>query len=293
MSTSLSANASPLGLIAGEGILPLLVARGARAAGRRVVAVGLRDQFDPELPALCDRFDTAGIIQLGRWIRILKRGGAHEAIMVGRVSKARMHDPLRLVRQLPDWRAVRLWYRRLRHDRRNAALLAAVADELASAGVTLIDSTTFIPEHLAAEGVLTKTRPTTDQEADARFGWPLLTQLVELHIGQSMAVRDRDVVAVEAVEGTDRMIERAGELCRARGWTLLKTSAKAHDRRADVPTIGLNTIERASRAGCGAIVVGAGRVLLLDAPAVLAAADRAGIAVIGIAAEGPRITPVA
>jgi len=278
-----SARPAPIGLIAGEGILPILVARGARAAGRSIVAVGLRDQFDPELPALCDRFDSAGIIQIGRWISLLKRGGVSEAIMVGRVSKARMHDPLRLVRQLPDWRAVRLWYRRLRHDRRNAALLAAVADELAGAGVTLIDSTTFIPEHLAAVGVMTSTRPTAAQEADIRFGWPLLTQLVELHIGQSMAVRERDVVAVEAVEGTDGMIGRAGELCRTRGWTLLKTSARLHDRRADVPTIGLNTIERASRAGCGAIAVGAGRVLLLDAPAVLAAADRAAIAIVGIA----------
>lgn len=262
-------------------MLPLLVARGAREAGRAVVAVGLRDQFDPALPALCDRFETAGIVQLGRWIRVLRRGGADEAIMVGRVAKVRMHDPLRLFRQLPDWRAIRVWYRRLRHDRRNAVLLAAVADELGSAGIRLIDSTIYIPDHMAAPGVMGAVVPDAGSSGDLDFGWPLLTSLVELHVGQAMAVRDRDVLAVEAIEGTDAMIDRAGSLCRARGWTLLKTSAVDHDRRADVPTIGVQTVERAARLGCRCIAVGAGRVILVDRPAVIAAADRLGVALVG------------
>lgn len=275
------ASPSPLGLIAGQGVLPILVARGARQAGRRVVGVGLRDQFDEGLPALCDTFESAGIIQLGRWIRLLRRGGAREAIMVGRVAKVRMHDPWRLLRQLPDWRAARVWYRRLRHDRRNAALLAAVADELAEAGVTLIDSTTYIPEQMAEPGSMTRRAPDAAQQADLDFGWPILEQVVELHVGQAIAVRDRDVLAVEAVEGTDRMIDRAGELCRARGWTLLKTAARDHDRRADVPTIGVQTVERAAAMGCRCIAVGAGRVILLDKAAVVAAADRLGVVLIG------------
>ncbi|MFO0875256.1 MAG: UDP-2,3-diacylglucosamine diphosphatase LpxI [Phycisphaerales bacterium] len=278
---------APLGLVAGQGVLPLLVARGARDAGRRVVGVGLRDQFDPALPALCDEFATAGIVQLGRWIRLLRRSGAREAIMVGRVAKVRMHDPLRLFRQLPDWRAVDVWYRRLRHDRRNAVLLAAVADELHSAGITLIDSTTYIPQHLAGEGTLGRVAPSSAASADVAFGWTLLARLVELHVGQSIAVRDRDVIAVEAVEGTDAMIERAGTLSRAKGWTLLKTSARDHDMRADVPTIGMQTIELAAAAGCRCIAVGAGRVILLDKPAVLAKADRLGVALLGIPATPP------
>jgi hypothetical protein len=280
-STDLLEGSEPLGLIAGQGILPLLVAAGARRAGRRVVCVGLRDQYDSALPALCDTFDSAGIIQLGRWVRLLRRGCVREAIMVGRVAKVRIHDPWRLLRQLPDWRAARVWYRRLRHDRRNAVLLAAVADELADAGVMLIDSTTFIPDQLAHEGTMTSRGPDPGQRSDLEFGWPLLEQLVELHVGQSMAVRDRDVLAVEAIEGTDRMIDRAGELCRARGWSLLKTSARNHDRRADVPTIGVQTIERAAAAGCRCMAVGAGRVLLLDKPAVIAAAERLGVCLVG------------
>jgi DUF1009 family protein len=271
----------PLGLIAGSGELPILVAKGARAAGRRVVCVGIHGAFDERLPALCDHFDSAGLVQIGRWVRLLRRGGANQAIMVGGVRKTRMHDPWKLFRQVPDLRAAWLWYRRLRHDRRNHAVLAAVADELASCGIPLMDSTTFIQDHLASSGVMGRVQPDATSMADVEFGWPLLLQAVELDIGQSMAVRDRDVIAVEAIEGTDAMIERAGQLCRARGWTLLKTAKAAHDRRADVPTIGVATIERVAAAGCRCIAVGSGQVILVDRPAVLQAADRAGVAILG------------
>lgn len=281
--SELRESAAPLGLIAGGGELPMLVAAGARAAGRAVVGVGLRDQFDPALPTLCDRFHTAGIVQIGRWIRLLRREGASEAIMVGRVAKARMHDPLRLFRQIPDLRAALLWYRRLRHDRRNHALLAAVADELASAGITIIDSTAYIPDHLASPGVMGRVAPSREAQGDVDFGWPLLERIVELDVGQSIAVRDRDVIAVEAVEGTDALIDRAGALCRARGWTLLKTAKAAHDRRADVPTIGVQTIERLAKTGGRCLALGAGRVIMIDRPKVIDAADRLGVVVIGIA----------
>ena len=274
-------NGTPLGLIAGSGELPLLVARGARAAGRSVICVGIHGAFDPRLPALCDRFDSAGLVQIGRWVRLLRRGGARQAIMVGGVRKTRMHDRWKLFRQVPDLRAAWLWYRRLRHDRRNHAVLAAVADELAKCGVPLMDSTTFITDHLAGAGVMGRVQPDAGSLADVDFGWPLLLQAVELDIGQSMAVRDRDVIAVEAIEGTDAMIDRAGTLCRARGWTLLKTAKTAHDRRADVPTVGVATVERVAAAGCRCIALGAGRVILVDRPAVLAAADRLGVAILG------------
>jgi DUF1009 family protein len=272
-----------VGLIAGQGQLPVLVARGMRSAGVRVCAVGLRDQFVAELPRECDDFATAGIAQLGRWCRLLKRWGVDEAVMVGAVSKARMHDPLRVFRQLPDWRAAILWYRRLRHDRRNAALLTAVAEELERAGVRLIDSTTYIPDQLATPGIMTETDPTAAQDADIAFAWPLLMQVVALDIGQSMAVRERDVIAVEAVEGTDAMIERAGQLCRRKGWVLLKTASANHDMRADVPTIGVATIERLAKAGAGCVALGAGRVIMIDKEKVLTAADKAGIAIVGVA----------
>jgi DUF1009 family protein len=255
-----------------------------RGAGHGVCCVGLRDQYDPELPRACDAFATAGIAQLGRWIRLLRRWNVREAVMVGGVAKTRMHAPLRLLRQIPDWRAVNVWYRRLRHDRRNAALLAAVADELAAGGITLVDSTRYIPSHLATAGVMGTVQPSAAHSNDIEFGWPLLEQAVALDIGQAIAVRDRDVIAVEAVEGTAAMIARAGELCRAKGWTLLKTARPDHDMRADVPSIGVETIGQVAAAGGRCIALGAGRVILIDKPAVIAAADRAGIALCGRAA---------
>jgi DUF1009 family protein len=271
-----------LGLIAGNGRLPLLVARGMQRAGHHVCCVGLRDQYDLQLPQLVHEFHSVGFLRIGRWCRVLRKASVTEAVMVGGVAKKRMHDRWRVFRQMPDWRAAVLWYRHLRHDRRNAAVLRAVAEELSRNGITLIDSTTYITDHLAGAGVMTRTQPANLQRGDIDFGWPLLARAVELDIGQSMAVRDRDVIAVEAVEGTDAMIERAGALCRAEGWTLLKTAKRDHDMRADVPTIGLATIERASKAGCGCIALGAGRVILVDKPAVLAAADGRRIAIVGV-----------
>ena len=271
-----------LGLIAGSGRLPVLIAEGMKRSGARVSCVGLAGLFDDSLREVCDELRPAGLVQIGRWIRLLRKWEVSQAVMVGSVHKERMHSRLRVFRQIPDFKAAMIWYRHLRHDRRNATVLRAVAEELKRSGITLIDSTTYISDHMASAGVLTRTQPTEQQRADIEFGWRLLQQMVEIGVGQSMAVRDRDVIAVEAIEGTDRMIERAGQLCRAKGWTLLKTSSEKHDMRADVPTIGAQTIENLKRAGGGCIAVGAGRVILVDKPAVLEAANKAGIAVVGM-----------
>ena len=271
-----------VGLIAGQGRLPVLTAEGIRASGGSVACVGLSGQFDPALPPMCDRFSKAGIIRIGRWIRLLRRWGVHEAIMVGGVSKARMFQPLRVVRQLPDWRAAKLWYRVLRHDRRNDALLGAVADELASAGITLIDSTRYVTEHLADEGAMTRRKPSVSQAADIEFALPLARRLGDLDIGQSIVVRDREIIAVEAIEGTDALIVRAGELCPSGKWTLLKVAKPTQDTRFDVPTVGLKTIERLDAAGASCLAVEAGKVILLDKPQLIEAAESAGIAVVGV-----------
>ena len=237
-----SVKQAPIGVIAGQGRLPVLTAGGIRAAGRRVAGVGLAGLYDPELPGLCDMFATTGVLRMGRWIRLLHRFGAGEAVLIGRVSKARMYAPFRLVRQLPDWRTVKLWYRVSRHDKRSAALLAGLADMLGQEGVELIDTTRYIPECLADEGVLTNRQPTAEQSADIAFAWPIVKRLGELDIGQSVAVKEREVIAVEAIEGTDAMIRRAGELCRRGKWTLVKTARPGHDMRLDVPTVGPGTL---------------------------------------------------
>jgi len=276
----------PIGLIAGQGLLPILTSRGIRAAGREVACVGLAGEFDPALPATCDHFGTAGLARLGRWIRLLERWQVREAVMVGRVRKAGMYQPGALWRRMPDFRAARLWLGTLRGDRRNDRLLGAVADELESAGITLIDSTRYIPDHLADPGPMTRRRPGAGTRGDIAFGWPIVMRLGEMDIGQAIAVKDGEVIAVEAIEGTDEMIRRAGELCPKGGWTLLKTAKPAQDLRFDVPTVGRRTIENLAAARAGCLAVEAGRVILLEKPELIEAAHRAGLAVVGVSEPG-------
>ncbi len=261
-------------------------AQGIRAAGGTVVAVGLAGQYDDDLPSYCDRFQAAGIVRLGKWIRILRRHGCSRAVMVGKVRKAKIYQPLRLFRQIPDLRAARLWFGVLRRDKRSGKLLAAVADELASAGIHLIDSTTYIPQHLATPGVMGKCQPTAAQQRDVAFGWPLLQCIADIDVGQAIAVKDADVLAVEAIEGTDAMIERSGKLCPSGGWTLLKGPARDHDMRLDVPTVGPDTIENLRRAGGKCLAVRAGKVILVEKERLIELADRYRIAVVGVEGEG-------
>ncbi|GMV24972.1 MAG: hypothetical protein AMXMBFR58_10030 [Phycisphaerae bacterium] len=279
---------TPVGLIAGGGQLPILVARGLRDAGHPVHALGLFRQYEAELPVLCSSFREVGVLKVGTWGRILARMGVRHAIMVGRVDKAKiMHDPFRIVRNIPDVRTVIAWYKHLRQDHRSHAVLSAIAEELDRCGVALLDSTAPIPDELATPGLMTKRRPTSEQMQDVEFVWPMLTQILRLDIGQALAVRERDVVAVEAVEGTDRMIQRVGQICRAKGWTLCKGARAGHDRRSDVPTVGTRTIENMAANGAGCLALAAGDVIMLEKQKVLDLADELGIAVVGVPTAQP------
>ena len=271
----------PLGLIAGEGIFPIMVARGARAAGRRVVCVALHGNAWPELEAQTDYFQTAGILRLNKWIHILRSQGCSEAIMVGRVKKSLMYDRWRYFRYIPDWRMLSLWFGTLRHDKRPRAVLDALTRELASAGITLVDSTQYCKEQMCTAGVLTRRQPTEAQWIDIRFGWDLCHTLSRLDIGQCIAVINRDVIAVEALEGTNPMIERAGTLCKTGGWTLIKVANGPGDMRLDVPAIGTTTIEHLRQARGGCLVLEAGKTIMLEKTKVLELADRYKIAIVG------------
>jgi DUF1009 family protein len=274
---------TPIGLIAGGGQLPVIIARSLKQAGHVIHCLGLSGQWEPELPGLCDSFREVGVLKIGSWGKLLSKIGVQHAIMVGKVDKAKlMYDPLRLVRNLPDMAAVAAWYRHLRNDRRSHALLSAIAEELDRSGVALIDSTAPIDDELATPGVMTEHQPSSGQIADYEFAWPMLMQVMRLDIGQAVAVRERDIIAVEAVEGTDRMIQRAGQLCKAKGWTLCKGARPGHDRRSDVPTIGVRTIENLHAAGAGCLALAAGDCIMIEKRRVLDAADRLGISIVGI-----------
>ncbi|MCC6321585.1 MAG: UDP-2,3-diacylglucosamine diphosphatase LpxI [Phycisphaerales bacterium] len=261
-----------------------MIAKGLVAAGHPVHALGLANQYDEGLPSVCVSFQKVGVLKVGTWGPMLRRAGVRHAIMVGRIDKARMmHDPLTIIRNLPDLRTIVAWYRHLRHDRRSHAVLAAIADEMGRSGVHLLDSTAPIRDSLAEAGVMTRRQPSEAQRGDITFAWPLLSQTLRLDIGQAIAVKDRDVIAVEAVEGTDRMIERCGQIVRAPGWTLCKGARAGHDRRSDVPTVGTKTIENLYRAGGRCLALAAGDVIMVDKREVLELADRLGVSIIGVA----------
>lgn len=277
----------PIAVIAGAGRLPELVADGVVSAGHPLVVLGIGGFAGPRLAGLADEFVRVGLLRVGGWIGAMHRRGVRRAVLVGSVRKADMHARRRVFRRLPDLRTVRLWYRTLRGDRRDNAVLLALADELKREGIELMDSTAFCTEHLADEGVMTRTQPGKTACADAEFGYRIARASAELDIGQSLAVRDLDILAVEAVEGTDAMIARAGSLCPAGGWTLVKVARPNQDMRFDVPTVGPATLKHLAEAGGRCLVLEAGRTLILDKPTTLKLADRLGIAVMGLGETSP------
>jgi DUF1009 family protein len=271
-----------IGLIAGSGRLPFMVADGARKAGIKVVCVGLVDSASADLAGHTDVFFDGVVTRPAAWMRKLRKHGVTTTIMVGRVAKTKMYTPMRLLKYLPDWRAIRIWYWRLRNkDKRNDTVLCAIADELACGNIILEDSTMYCKEHLADEGVMTKTQPKASVAADIEFGWQLVKKLGELDIGQAIAVKEQEVVAVEAIEGTAKMIERAGTLCRSGGWTLIKTAKPDQDMRFDVPCVGPDTIESLAKYNAKCLVVEKGKTIILDKPETIELANKLGVAIVG------------
>jgi DUF1009 family protein len=190
-----------------------------------------------------------------------------------------MYGRWRLLRRLPDWTAIKIWFFRL-SDKRNDAVLSAVADEFARHGITMQDCVAYSTEHLAPAGVLTRGQPTPSQLKDVEFGWRIAKELGRLDIGQCIAVKETEVIAVEAIEGTDRMIERAGALCPRGGWTLIKVAKPQQDMRFDVPTVGPETMANLAKHGARMLVIEAGKTILIDRPQIIADADRSGIVIL-------------
>jgi len=271
----------PVGLIAGSGRLPFLVAAGMRATGRRVVVAGMADLASQRMIDQADVFKWVSIVRLGGWFRYFHKQGVREAVMIGGVRKKEMFSAMRLLRYIPDLMTIRMWYSTVRGDKRDNVVLLAVADLFRGAGIELVSSVKYCKEHLADDGLMTKTPVPRSAEGDVDFGWRIARASADLDIGQSIAVKERDIIAVEAMEGTDAMIRRTGRVCRVGGWTMVKVARPKQDMRFDVPTIGPSTLRNLKDAKCICLVVEAGRTLIVDKPATLALADRLKIAVVG------------
>jgi len=276
-----------LGIIAGAGKFPLMVLEGAKRAGCQVTVIGLKGLAAADLMAHADEFHWSGIARLGSWIRHLKGVGASDVILAGSVRKTDMYGRWRWLRAIPDLTSLRLWFLKIK-DKRNDSVLSAVADEFAAHGIIMQDCTQYTADHMAPAGVLTKTQPTPAQEKDAEFGWTIAKEMGRLDIGQSVAVKETEVIAVEAIEGTDRMIERAGQLCPRGGWSLIKTAKPDQDMRFDVPTVGPQTIALLKQHGARMLVIEADKTVIVDREEMVKAAESAGIVVAARLDETPR-----
>ena len=273
---------APVGLLAGSGRFPILFAEAARRQGIPVACVGIKYEASEELAGLCQSFDVVGLTKMGRVIRSFKAREAHQIVMAGKITKSVMYTPWRIVQLWPDWRMIHYFYWTCRANRTDDSLLLGVIAEFESCGLSFASALDFCPELLVKQGVLTRRKPSTSEMKDVHFGWGLAKEMGRLDIGQSVAVKELATIAVEAIEGTDRCIERAGQICKAGGWTLVKVAKPQQDMRFDVPTIGTSTIENLKKAGARVLAIEAGRTIILDEPDVVALADRFGISIIAL-----------
>jgi len=267
-----------IGLIAGNGRFPFLVIEAARSLGHEVTVVAIREEADAGLESISG--DSSGISihwislgQLGRCIAILKSAGVSRALMAGQVKHTKLFTKV-----VPDLTFLSV-LGRLR-NRNTDSLISAVADVLSENGIELVDSTTFLKPLLASAGALTNKGPSADEASDLAFGYEMADAIADLDIGQTIVVKDRAVVAVEAMEGTDDVIIRAGQLAGA-GSCVVKVAKPRQDMRFDVPVVGLATIRSMQKAGSTVLSVDEGRTLMLDGDVVIKSADEAGIAIVG------------
>ena len=275
---------SRIGLIAGNGRFPFLVLQGARSLGHDVTVVAVKEEAFPELEGAAGAAGAdltwVSLGHLGKCIKVLQAAGVRQAVMAGQVKHAKIFSGI-----IPDLTLLSV-LTKLR-ARNTDALISAVAEVLKGEGIELLNSTAFLEPLLARSGTLGGRQPTPEELDDFAFGYRMADAVAALDIGQTIAVKDKAVVAVEAMEGTDAVIRRAGEIA-GPGTRIVKVAKPNQDMRFDVPVVGVATIEIMKAAGATAISIDAGKTLVVDGARFFEAADAAGIAVIGRPAEGTR-----
>lgn len=263
-----------IGLIAGTGELPRLIAQDAKARGFHVTAVALEPLADKALAACVDEIKWVNVGKLGKIIDSLKRSGIKEAVMAGKVPKTLLYKG----NITPDLRAVKLLF--TLKDRSDDSILIAITKELEKDGITLLNTTDFCPDMLTPEGVLTDEGITEDERKDIAFGWRIAKEMGRLDIGQTVVVKDRAVMAVEAIEGTDEAIKRGGSLA-GEGAVIVKVSKPQQDMRFDVPVVGMSTLKAMIHARARVLAVEARKSILLQREKFLRDANEAAISVVG------------
>jgi hypothetical protein len=268
------AEGEPLGLIAGNGRFPFLAAAGARRAGRRVVGLAIREETDPGLESEVDEFHWVGLGQLGKAIDILRAAGVREAVMAGQVQHRQIFSDV-----VPDLKLMGVLARLAL--RNTDSLIGGVANALSREGITLLPSVVFLGDQLAEAGAMTRLEPSRTQRADLEYGERVARTLAAMDLGQTAVVKERAAVALEAMEGTDEVIRRAGRLA-GPGTVVVKVSKPRQDLRFDVPVVGVGTHEAMGEAAAKVLAVDAGRTLIIDKPAFLERAEASGMVVWGL-----------
>ncbi len=261
------------GLIAGNGQFPFLVVEGARKSGVSLAVVAIKEETDQRINEVVDNVTWVGIGQLGKMISFFKKHGVEKAMMAGQVKHVQIFSGA-----MPDVRMVKMLWRLPR--RNTDALIGGVADELAKEGIELIDSTYFIKDQLAPTGVLTKRKPNDIERENIEYGLHIAQEIARLDLGQTIVVRAKACVAIEAMEGTDATIKRAGELANGK-LTVIKVAKPDQDMRFDVPVVGVPTIQAMIDAGATSLSVTAGKTLIFDRDEMIALADKNKIAIVG------------
>lgn len=267
------------GLIAGNGRFPFLVLEGARSQGIEMCVIAIREEAAPELEQAARKIHWVSLGELSRTIELLHEEGVTRAVMAGQVKHNQLFSTIK-----PDWRLAKLL---LALPRKNTdLLLGAVAHVLESEGIELVDSTAFLKPLVPAPGTLTRRAPDAEEAADIAYGRQIARQIAGLDLGQTVVVRNRACVAIEAMEGTDETIERASRITGGARLVVVKASKPGQDMRFDVPVVGLPTIEVMKRANATALAIDADRTLLFDRERLTESADAAGIAIEAFAPEG-------
>jgi UDP-2,3-diacylglucosamine hydrolase len=278
--TSETASASRWGLIAGNGRFPFLVLEAARSQGIDMAVIALREEASPELAEIVSRLHWVSLGELSKTIDLLHEEGVTHAVMAGQVKHNKIFSAIR-----PDWKLAKLLFSLPRKN--TDSLIGAVAKVLEDEGIHLVDSTSFLRPLLPEPGVLTRRAPDAHEAADIAYGREIARKIAGLDLGQTVVIGDLACVAVEAMEGTDETIERAGRLAGGSGLVVVKVPKPRQDMRFDVPVVGLKTVEAMTGAKATALAIEAGRTLLFDRAKLIEAADAAGIAIEAFAPGEP------
>lgn len=279
-------SALPLGIIAGWGSFPVEVAERARNAGREVYVAALKGHASEELQEWATELRWVGVLKLGQQMQFFSRRGIQQVVLAGKIFKDRiLYHGLGWISHLPDWTAYRVLgesFVTKKQDGRDDTVLSAVVRAFQARGVEVMAIQDIAPDLLVPEGLITRGRIRRSQQLDAKFAWKIARQMGALDVGQSITVQDQVVLGVEAIEGTDALIKRTGQMCPRGGFTLVKIAKPQQDMRFDVPTIGTGTVEQMIQAGGKSIVVEAGKTILVDREETIQLANRHGIRIIAM-----------